>query len=105
MTDPCTRSPGGWTCSRPEGHDGPCAATIGTLTQDGALIKTIVGCARCYGDGHTDLFFRELTHPVQIGDGLGSLTHWAPCPTNGEPILLRIVPEDTPPLEHERIAS
>jgi hypothetical protein len=22
----CTRPPAGWTCSRPEGHDGPCAA-------------------------------------------------------------------------------
>lgn len=23
----CTRPPGGWTCSRPEGHQGPCAAS------------------------------------------------------------------------------
>lgn len=26
--EPCTRPPAGWRCSRPEGHDGPCAATL-----------------------------------------------------------------------------
>lgn len=47
----------------------------------------LVGCARCHGDGHKGLKFAKLTHPVD--DPTGEYTHWAPCPTNGEPILLR----------------
>lgn len=99
MTDACTRPPSIWKCSRPADHDGPCAARAAGRRE------TIVGCARCYGEGHTDLLFEPLTHPVDVNDDLGPLTHWAPCPTNGEPILLRTVPEDTPPLKHEEIAS
>jgi hypothetical protein len=26
-TKPCTKPPEGWTCSRIEGHEGPCAAS------------------------------------------------------------------------------
>lgn len=47
------------------------------------------GCARCDGEGHPGLTFEPLTYPLEIGDAV--LTHWAPCPTNGEPILLRFV--------------
>lgn len=46
------------------------------------------GCARCWEDGHAGLLFRELTHPLEC-DNQESFTHWAPCPTNGEPILMR----------------
>jgi hypothetical protein len=46
----------------------------------------IHGCARCHGDGHPGLEFKPLTHPVP--SDLGALTHWASCPTNGEPIFL-----------------
>ena len=29
-----------------------------------------------------------LTYPIAFGDPFRSIaTHWAPCPTNGEPIL------------------
>jgi hypothetical protein len=52
------------------------------------------GCARCHGDGHKQLVFRPLTHPVEMGDGTmthWAMTHWAPCPTNGEPILMGYV--------------
>lgn len=50
------------------------------------------GCARCDADGHTELTFTPLTNPVAVDDTNPEhdLTHWAPCPTNGEPILLRI---------------
>lgn len=47
------------------------------------LIVDMKGCARCEGEGHPQIRFKKLTHPV------GDLTHWAPCPTNGEPILLK----------------
>ena len=38
-------------------------------------------CARC-GLRHTDLTFTKLTYPHD------NWTHWASCPTNGEPIML-----------------
>ena len=47
------------------------------------VVKRLVGCARC-GRVHRNLSFATLTQPC------GLLTHWAPCPTNGEPILLAI---------------
>jgi hypothetical protein len=47
------------------------------------------GCARCGADGHDDLTYLPLTYPIEFGDAANSVaTHWAPCPTNGEPILL-----------------
>jgi hypothetical protein len=45
------------------------------------------GCARCHGPGHEQITFRRLTFPV-VDDGGSEWTHWALCPTNGEPILL-----------------
>lgn len=59
------------------------------------MIRTsIVGCSRCYGEGHADLEFEELTYPVEAkvvieGELVDvTMTHWAPCPTNGQPILM-----------------
>ncbi len=52
------------------------------------ITMTIVGCARCRGDGHENLEFVPLTWPVEILDV--KLTHWTSCPTNGEPILMTI---------------
>lgn len=46
----------------------------------------INGCARCHGEGHERVEFKPLAHPVP--SVYGPLTHWAPCPTNGEPILM-----------------
>lgn len=40
-------------------------------------------CARC-GGNHDKLEFRELTQPID------DYTYFASCPTNGEPILLRV---------------
>lgn len=60
-----------------------------------AVHVNLVGCARCNnGVGHPGLTFQPLTYPVEIGVGGGpgerDLTHWAPCPVNGEPILMRV---------------
>lgn len=44
----------------------------------------IRGCARC-GEEHDLLEFKKLQRPV------GHLTHWALCPTTGEPVLLKIL--------------
>jgi hypothetical protein len=54
---------------------------------------------RCHGDGHEGIVFKPLTYPVHHGAVQGIetgivYTHWAPCPTNGEPILLRSVPRE-----------
>jgi hypothetical protein len=63
---------------------------------EGAMVVDLVGCARCRGEGHTQLEFAPLTHPMS-SDGIDyDFTHWAPCPTNGEPILLRVVPTGVP---------
>ena len=56
-------------------------------------------CARCERD-HDDLEFAAFTkHPIQHADG-EVFTHWALCPANGEPILMRVVNEikDVAPL-------
>ncbi len=53
------------------------------------LTIDLEGCARCQGDGHATLTFHPLTYSVEI-DSEEVFTHWAPCPTNGEPILLSI---------------
>lgn len=48
------------------------------------------GCARCDGDGHEQLLFLPLTYPLEVslGEVTVTMTHWAPCPENGEPIML-----------------
>jgi hypothetical protein len=45
------------------------------------FVKELRGCARC-GQVHFNLRFDELTFPC------GEYTHWAQCPSNGEPILM-----------------
>lgn len=53
-------------------------------------IATLRGCARC-GEDHFAIEFEELIRPV-MDDVEGSpfmvASYWAPCPTNGQPILL-----------------
>jgi hypothetical protein len=48
------------------------------------VITDVVNCARC-GGVHKTLSFRGLLRPQ------GRYTHWAPCPVNHQPILLKIV--------------
>jgi hypothetical protein len=50
--------------------------------------SSITGCARCEGEGHENMTWEPLTHPIEDSDG-ALWTHWAACPTNGEPILMR----------------
>lgn len=52
---------------------------------EGVAVTSIKGCARCGGD-HFNVIFSKLTHPVD------ELTHFAPCPTNGQPILMHFRP-------------
>jgi hypothetical protein len=48
-------------------------------------------CARCKQD-HEDLTFEKLEYPHEVKSEVW--THWAPCPTNGQPIMLTILDED-----------
>lgn len=54
------------------------AKALWTFTTD------IGGCARC-GQNHEQLEFKRLERPVS------ALDFWAACPTNGEPVLLRVM--------------
>ena len=47
----------------------------------------IIECTRC-GEYHDELDFKELSHPVVVGEK--TYTHCASCPTNQEPILMTI---------------
>lgn len=47
------------------------------------LVINIVNCARC-GESHKKVEFKELSR-----DGHGA-SHWAPCPKNGEPLMLKL---------------
>lgn len=51
------------------------------------IVKKIGNCARCKRN-HKNLRFERLTHPVFQGKDI--YTHWAPCPRNGQPILMAI---------------
>jgi hypothetical protein len=56
------------------------------------LLKKIVSCARC-GEVHENVETKRLTQPVYKDDSSTVLySHWAPCPTNGEPILVVEIP-------------
>lgn len=53
---------------------------------EGELFTTDqVGCARCGADEHRNLLFHPFLHPVITTEI--TFTHWAMCPTNGEPIM------------------
>jgi hypothetical protein len=47
------------------------------------LIVKLNNCARC-GGNHVMLSFKKLKHPA------GDMTHWTPCPRNGQPILMQV---------------
>lgn len=59
-------------------------ATLGPL-----VTMDVNGCARC-GTGHKEIGFRRFTNPL-LAPGAAAMTHWAPCPKTGEPILMRFV--------------
>lgn len=50
-------------------------------------VKKLIGCARC-GKTHEGLMFEKLKRPM-VEPKATTWTHWAACPTNGQPILLQ----------------
>lgn len=50
------------------------------------IVVPVVNCARC-GKNHDPMCFLKFKRPVQLPAGV---THWASCPTTGEPILLSV---------------
>lgn len=55
-------------------------------------VKKVSNCARC-GEDHENMTFAQLERPMTPDDVSPPITwtHWAPCPTNGQPILMRNV--------------
>lgn len=49
------------------------------------FLKKIIHCARCGGD-HENVDTKPFAQPFRLG--VDTWTHWAPCPTNGDPILV-----------------
>jgi hypothetical protein len=55
--------------------------------RDHVIIATFVNCTRCGGE-HENLDFSRLEPTMDVG-GV-EFTHWALCPTNETPILLKV---------------
>jgi hypothetical protein len=54
-TLPCLKPPPGWTCSRAEGHEGPCAASPRAADETPAtpelnMVNILATCSYCLGD-------------------------------------------------------
>ena len=77
------------TCGGPV-SSGPCEK--GSLTPGSTLEANVVGCARC-GGTHRGLVFKRMARPLAYPDDLGALTHFAPCPVTGDPVLLGHTPD------------
>lgn len=57
---------------------------------------SVTACARCGAD-HADLEFRALERHFAPPEASPIVwTHWAACPTNGDPILLSASPAEDP---------
>ncbi len=54
---------------------------------DHVVISVFEDCVRC-GETHENLDFLRLEPPMDVGGVL--FTHWALCPTNETPILLKV---------------
>jgi hypothetical protein len=52
-------------------------------------IASVIGCSRC-GQDHHEVRFWPLDNPSQ------GCTHWSSCPTNGQPILMRLDDREDP---------
>lgn len=53
-------------------------------------IVELSDCSRC-ALAHRDLVFKQLTRPLYTENNREVYTHWTPCPTNGEPIMMRVL--------------
>lgn len=69
----------------------PALAVEGTLRDAWVPVAKLTGCARC-GEEHHELVFRPLVRAVER-DGDVIATHWAACPTSGDPILMITLPK------------
>ena len=59
-------------------------------------------CARCRED-HGEVTFTKMRYPMRDDEGNVTWTHWASCPTNGEPIMYVVTETpDAPTEEPER---
>jgi hypothetical protein len=47
----------------------------------------VIGCARCGGEH--DVEPERLERPIKAADI--EITHWSPCPNNGQPILIQVM--------------
>jgi hypothetical protein len=61
-----------------------------TWLDDGFTID-LGDCPRC-GGAHGPTDFQRLSSPVEVCEDLPALGYWAPCPDNGQPILLSEYP-------------
>lgn len=53
---------------------------------------SISNCARC-GEAHDELEARTFARPFAPAEAAPiTWTHWVPCPTNGDPILITCSP-------------
>jgi len=69
--------------SKGAGADAPAVQRKKSLKEgDDTHTTTVKTCARC-GQDHVDLVFEALDQPC------GDLTHFAACPANGQPIMLK----------------
>lgn len=56
------------------------------LSQTTTMTTNIKRCARC-GNDHEDLPMKDMSNSDRF-------SHWAECPTNGQPILIKIIIDD-----------
>lgn len=59
------------------------------------LFKRIINCSRC-GRNHRNVVMKKLKQDVYADTVPDRIiyTHWAPCPTNRDPILGVVVEDD-----------
>src|SRR5690606_19286372 len=57
--------------------------------RDVVLVPKVTGCARCGGTHAGPILARKLDRPFAPPEAHGlEWTHWFPCPTNDQPVLV-----------------
>ena len=57
--------------------------------RDSFPVEKLDYCARC-GGAHVNLVFKKLMHSIITDEDHAPFTHWAPCPVNGDLIIVSI---------------
>ena len=65
---------------------------VDVMDPDGVFVTDIVRCARCGGD-HSGVLVYTLSY-AHDAPGRDKPTHYAKCPVSGQPILIRMLPEE-----------